>query len=91
MPNPGMNKMINLSEGKLNMFPNPSTDVTTFSLVDGLIRNITITSMEGFAMYKSEVMNNSHEINVSNFKKGIYIVTVETTNGDVYIEKLMKN
>lgn len=91
MPNPGISKMVNLSDGKLNMFPNPSTDVTTFSLVDGLIRNITITSMEGFAMYKSEVMNSLHEINVSNFKKGIYIVTVETTNGDVYIEKLMKN
>lgn len=84
----------NLYENKstlnLVLYPNPANESITISL-DNAINNLTITSIEGFIMYKKEVRNNSVDINISNYKKGIYIVTIQTNDGKVLTEKLIKN
>ncbi|RWW92087.1 zinc-dependent metalloprotease [Flavobacterium cerinum] len=84
----------NLYENKnavnLVLYPNPANESITISL-DSAINNLTITSIEGFIMYKKEVKNNSADIDVSNYKKGIYIVTIQTNEGEILTEKLIKN
>ncbi|QEE51294.1 T9SS type A sorting domain-containing protein [Flavobacterium alkalisoli] len=73
------------------MYPNPSNSVSTIKLDNGVITRLTVTSIEGVTMYNGSPLQSSFDLDISNYRQGIYIVTVETQKGEIFTEKLMKN
>lgn len=81
-----------VQETKLVVYPNPSNDWVTVSLVS-TIQSITITSIiDGKAIYNKEnVSDSSHQLDCSHFTKGMYIVVVTSKEGKTFTEKMFKN
>ncbi|MFC4739770.1 T9SS type A sorting domain-containing protein [Flavobacterium ponti] len=79
------------SSSKVKIYPNPSNSYVTFESVGYTITNVTITSTEGFQVFDSRIDNtNSYQLDVSFLRKGIYIVTFKTKEGNTFVEKLIK-
>jgi hypothetical protein len=82
----------NINKTKINIYPNPSNSYVTFESDDYTITNITINSTEGFQVFDSRIDNtNSYQLDVSFLRKGIYIVTFKTKEGNTFVDKLIKN
>lgn len=75
----------------LQLYPNPSNETTKIGLKNDTIKTLTVSSMEGLTMFSRDILKDSYDLYVGNYRKGIYIVTVQTVNGEIYTEKLMKN
>lgn len=69
----------------LRIFPNPAKDNLTFSEE---ISNIKITDFSGKVV--KQITSSEKSIDVSNFIKGIYIITATTKTGEVINKKFIK-
>ncbi len=75
-----------------SIYPNPSNSTITISTKSSEINMLTISSFDGREVFnKRNINENSFDIDVSNFKNGIYIVTIQTDNGEIISKKLIKN
>lgn len=72
------------------LYPNPATQKATIEH-DQIIKNIQIMSIDGKIILTKEVGANLYEIDLSNYKKGLYLVTVQTGDGKILTHKLVKN
>lgn len=77
--------------GKFNIYPNPSSNYITVDYVVGF-NQVRITSIDGKTVFnqKSDI-SNSKQIDVANFKNGIYTLSIVTADGNTLTEKLIKN
>lgn len=75
----------------LKLSPNPSRDEVLLTSQKA-IAGITITSFDGKVMYSREFSGKDTEVRVivSNYIKGIYLVTVKNTDGTIETAKLLK-
>ena len=69
---------------KLNLYPNPATDLINISLETEL-KSIEIYSLLGQKVLTSD----KNQVNVSNLSKGMYMVRVEDVEGSVSTQKLI--
>lgn len=76
-------------QASLNIYPNPAKNYITLSIQDTVIKHIAITSIEGIEVFRSDTNDSEVKVDVSNFRKGIYIATVVTENGDIVTNKIM--
>lgn len=99
--NPSINQSLHVVEGssplaqddfspnKLILYPNPAADLLTLSNIDNnTIKNISIVSTLGKVI--KNVKLNDTTINISNLAEGIYIISVETTDGKKYSNRFIK-
>ena len=82
----GLNEKSNPST--FSIFPNPSNDKVSIQLNNNEIANLKIVDVLGNIIYKEEI-NSTSDINVSEFKNGIYFVTIETNGIQSQMEKLI--
>lgn len=77
----------------LKLYPNPSNSIIAIISEEYKIKNVTISrTIDSRIIFNKQVDNQSDiEIDVSYFEKGIYIVSIERTNGITTTEKLIKN
>ncbi|PZR21428.1 MAG: hypothetical protein DI539_07950 [Flavobacterium psychrophilum] len=75
----------------LTMYPNPSTDITTFVLNDDIMKSISVFSLDGRQIFSKDVMTRYYELDVRDYPNGMYIVNVETEKGESLTKKLIKN
>jgi hypothetical protein len=81
-------KTINKS---LKIYPNPSTSFTEISVESTKINYVRVSSMEGKVIFNQRIESNAYYLlDTSSFSKGIYILSVETNDGKIYCEKLIK-
>lgn len=71
------------------LYPNPAIESVIITS-DKLMQNITLTSLDGFTLFQGDVRANSYDLNVSNYRKGIYVITVTTDDGEMEMKKLIK-
>jgi len=70
------------------IYPNPAKDVVTITSKEG-IKAITIINQLGQAIKQINNPTQNQTINIKKFLKGIYIVQITTTNGEIRNEKLI--
>ena len=75
------NSIVNITksrvkEGSITIYPNPAEDVINISS-SNQINNVTVFNFIGQPVYQG----NSNIINTTNFKTGVYIIRIETTEG----------
>ena len=71
-----------------SMFPNPSNDKISINVDNNEQGNLKIVDIIGNVVFEEEI-NSTSEINVSDFKNGIYFVSIETNGVLTQLEKLI--
>ncbi len=79
-----------ISEELFTLYPNPAKDRATV-ISDRVMTNITVTGLDGYALFKSVIKGNSYDLNIADYPKGFYIITVTTESGETEMKKLIKN
>lgn len=94
IPEEGTQAMMLETEGditkSLTLSPNPANEKVTVQY-DDIINSLTVTSIEGITMFNQPIGKNSFDLYIANYKPGIYIITIQTGDGKILNEKLMKN
>lgn len=82
----------NLINNKVNIYPNPTSGLLNISLPSSKIKKVTLSSIEG-KVYVFEQFNNSENVvlNLSNYSSGIYLINIETDQGEIINSKVIKN
>ncbi|WP_298156555.1 M43 family zinc metalloprotease [Flavobacterium sp.] len=75
----------------ITMYPNPSNNMVTISSTSDTIKRLSIVSIDGKEVLNQITDGTSYQLNVSNFSRGIYIVSIETEKGEIISKKLIKN
>lgn len=83
---------LNTKEGALLVYPNPVNKLVTVEIIDDKINNskLIISDVTGRVFYKKELFTNKANIEVGEWKRGVYIVIVQTNNHKLY-QKLVIN
>ncbi len=73
--------------------PNPATDFLSINLNNSEIKNIDIFTIEGRKVYSKNIIEkeNSLAINIQDFSKGVFVISIEFLNGEIEIQKFVKN
>ena len=81
---------INLEESNLfKLFPNPTNEKLIILLSERISGNVSFIDLAGKTVFEQDLLNQKLvEINVSNFKKGIYLVLIKT-NQELYSQKVI--
>lgn len=81
------------NENDLLVYPNPASDNVTIAVNTGTLKHIIITALDGKVIYDRNVVDeqNSSTLNTSTYSKGMYIITIQTSDGKTISSKLMVN
>ena len=77
----------NIFSNNLQIFPNPSEGIFKFS--NSNIQTIQVFDVSGKMMLNSALKSN--ELDLSAFQKGIYFLKIESSNGDLFTKRIIKN
>jgi hypothetical protein len=81
-----------MREQTVRLHPNPATSTVTVYSESNII-SLTISSFQNETLFQAALKDNlkSYELDVSNYPRGIYIITIISDDGTVQTEKLLKN
>jgi hypothetical protein len=74
-----------------NLSPNPVNNQLKLSNTEGAFQTLKITNLTGQTLLKKEVFDKQTDIDVSMLAKGLYLLTIETTDGRRGVQKFVKN
>lgn len=77
------------SDLQVLLYPNPATDFVTIKLQTQVMEKLQISDIKGGVLYAETLQSNQKELNTSSFAKGMYFLTITTTNGAVVVKKLI--
>ncbi|MDN3666948.1 DNRLRE domain-containing protein [Algibacter miyuki] len=74
------------------MFPNPAQESFLIQTSNAEISHVKVLSINGSLLYNiNDVNSKSLTVDVSNFQTGVYFVHIKNTQGELSVEKLIKN
>lgn len=79
-----------LIKNSISLYPNPSSKLVTLYSTAEIIKRVTVISTDGKQILSEAANDTSYQLNVSNFSKGIYIISIETAKGEIVSKKLIK-
>lgn len=75
----------------LIIYPNPTENIVNINSKDGNIKSVFINSIDGKNVLNQNLSNtNLMQLDISNYERGIYLVTVEIENGNIIKSKIIK-
>ncbi len=77
------------SEINIEIYPNPARDFIKLSAVSGQLSAVRVYNTLGMLVEEFEMQSNEIEINVSDYKSGLYFINISTDNGDTFTEKVV--
>lgn len=81
----------NRNPDKLKVYPNPTTQFATVSFKDKMISSITLNDVYGNQiLYKKLLDVKEYCIDATKFDNGFYIITIQTSDGELFSQKLLK-
>jgi len=83
--------IFDISNGRIKIYPNPTSGVINLSDENLIIQNIEITDIAGKTIFDSKdlIRGSNFEIDLRSQPSGIYTLKIQTGNG-VFTEKIMK-
>lgn len=70
-----------------SIYPNPVSSML-YIQSEGEIEIITLTSLSGAVVYQTEVFDYTHQIDVTSYKQGMYVLVV-TSNGESFTQTVL--
>jgi hypothetical protein len=83
----GISKVTEAFETTINVYPNPSSGIYTFDLINS--SNITIVDLLGKVVYTAKLQEGKNSVNLTNLNNGLYILKAES-NGVIKTVRLVK-
>lgn len=77
-------------EKGIKIFPNPASDFVTISISDETIQKILLLSIDGKQTVIQNISTNDYTVDLSSYSKGIYIISIQSSSGEIYNEKIIK-
>lgn len=75
----------------LRVYPNPATSLLNLSVNNMEISKITMTTLDGKVVLNKDYKEEYNlQLNIESYPSGIYLLTVNTTDGNTYQEKIIK-
>lgn len=72
-------------------YPNPVESILNLSLDSTEMSKVTVTTLDGRTVHTQDAKNaTSLQLELGSYPSGIYVLTVETTDGQVFREKIIK-
>lgn len=71
---------------EISLYPNPTNSVFNLEIPNEVVKQVEIYDLSGKKLLKS----NQHQIDVSSFATGIYMVQIQTESGKIGVSKLVK-
>ena len=71
---------------EISLYPNPTNSVFNLEIPNEVVKQVEIYDLSGKKLLKS----NQHQIDVSSFATGIYMVQIQTESGKTRVSKLVK-
>jgi plastocyanin len=75
----------------MTIHPNPANFQTTIAISQGEMKRLTVASIDGKLIYTGAASGNTFDLDISSYQNGIYLITVETADGKIFREKIIKN
>lgn len=76
----------------LMAYPNPVESTLNLSVDHAELSKITLATLDGKVIATHEAKNEtSLQLELGNYSSGIYLITVETADGQVFRDKIVKN
>jgi len=73
-----------------NISPNPATDIATLTFNNGSIQAVRVMNLTGSVIFSEENIDTQrYELNVSQLRSGLYLVSVQTASGVQLVNKLV--
>lgn len=77
---------------ELVVYPNPAKDNLTLEIRNDKINRILITTLEGKVVFEKLIeQTNLHQLDISSYQNGLYMLNVETIGGHRLNRKIIKN
>mgnify|MGYP003423158308 FL=1 len=73
----------------MRIYPNPTSDFIKLSAVSHQLSSVRIYNCLGILIDEKEVSSNEIEINVSDYRSGIYFINIQDEDGNVFAEKVL--
>ena len=77
-----------IGESELTLYPNPVEGFFTLDIANKSVKEIEISNLEGKSLLKIPYQN--QRVDISHFKRGIYLLSVTTSNAEVINIKIIK-
>ena len=72
-----------------SFYPNPARDFIKLSAVSGQLSAVRVYNTLGMLVEEFEMQSNEIDINISDYKSGMYFINISTDNGDTFTEKVV--
>lgn len=72
-----------------NVYPNPATNVVSIKNAKALHAEVEVLDLNGRILLNKNATNNLTEINISNFKTGMYLFKIKTQDNE-FVKRLVK-
>jgi Secretion system C-terminal sorting domain len=90
--NPDGIKNDEVSNAMITIYPNPTKENVTIASTNSKIKSIVVSSVDGKTCFlNSNINNEQFLLDASSYQNGIYIITIETIDGKIERQKLVKN
>lgn len=78
---------------KIVISPNPAFDFINISSSSDELNNFKIVSLDGRILMENKVSahSKSFTVDMTSFSKGIFLISLETAKGKVYLQRIVKN
>ena len=76
-----------LERGEVRIFPNPVNTVLTITGLKADDNTLTVYDGTGKCIYKTDVHNEQHSLNVSSYPSGIYLLVTQSPSGNIHKAK----
>ncbi|MFL9844174.1 T9SS type A sorting domain-containing protein [Flavobacterium rhizosphaerae] len=76
---------------EISIYPNPTNDFVTIGGQGLVLQQISLYGIDGKQIYSASCNNESYKLDMNTYQKGIYLLTVSTTDGKTTTVKLIKN
>ena len=73
---------------QISIYPNPATDFV--SINTNLQSNVEIYSTSGQLVLNANLISGVNKLNISSLQSGVYVVKVNSSNGDTFTSKLIR-
>ena len=81
-----------VTDGDLKVYPNPTNGLLSIEIANDKVSKVTVSSLDGKLIFSRKVdPTNNYQLEISNYTKGIYLLTIETNNGKFVNKKIVKN
>jgi len=77
-------------QDEIKVYPNPASDVLNISMLETGNAELVIYNMQGQIVYSETVEEGQHEVDLSEFVNGIYMIYIYNED-DSFVKKIIKN